>query len=419
MKNLITLFIFTLFVSFVYSTTYQYARCNLEEHPGKLISGDVFFAYGIDNKLHVAIKADGDDYLGKERTVIIHNNGNLVRQLDETSIFNPTKSTEIDCLNVAGYIGTFKSESSISTPELVLDNQTIQGVDSLVGLTLVVYSNAPKSCPLTHYSDLGDILGKCVIGIGSFDYPLPEVIVTAMTGDSKKIPTKSDSNGAMKGLSNVNGNQAAICTLEPTSKFFGELTGTVYITSKFDEKSKAMTTSITAEINGLVPQSIHGFHIHSLGDISSGDGMSVGGHWDSSGQVHSLPPNPNRHYGDLGNICQYVVSTAYYSWTTTYLPYTSTNNLLGRSFVVHAIRDNGTVFGDRVGWCVVGLLSPTDNPPFKLPPSIQNNNVICSNSPPENQFTTPTPPPSNFFKNAFYIIITLSILVYLYKKTVR
>lgn len=50
-----------------------------------------------------------------------------------------------------------------------------------------------------------------------------------------------------------------------------------------------------------VNQGMHGFHIHAIGDCSSADGKSAGGHWNPTGVEHGKWGTPPHHKGDIGN----------------------------------------------------------------------------------------------------------------------
>ena len=59
---------------------------------------------------------------------------------------------------------------------------------------------------------------------------------------------------------------------------------------------------IVAHLEGLPPNSVHGFHIHEFGDCSAPDASSAGGHYNPEGHKHAGPETPERHAGDLGNV---------------------------------------------------------------------------------------------------------------------
>ena len=56
---------------------------------------------------------------------------------------------------------------------------------------------------------------------------------------------------------------------------------------------------VHAVVTGLAPGSEHGFHVHEVGDCSSGDGMSTKGHFNPYGKPHAHFSTSERHAGDL------------------------------------------------------------------------------------------------------------------------
>jgi Cu-Zn family superoxide dismutase len=83
----------------------------------------------------------------------------------------------------------------------------------------------------------------------------------------------------------------ATAGLKPTkgSKAFGEAT--------FEQVGNKVR--VTVFVQGLKPNQEHGFHIHEVGDCSSGDGMSTKGHFNPHGKPHAHPSSAERHAGDL------------------------------------------------------------------------------------------------------------------------
>jgi Cu-Zn family superoxide dismutase len=77
-----------------------------------------------------------------------------------------------------------------------------------------------------------------------------------------------------------------------------------------DEKISGTVTFMAAEhgvkamvnLKGMKPDSVHGFHIHEKGDLSSPDLKSAGGHFNPGGKKHGGAEGDMRHGGDLGNI---------------------------------------------------------------------------------------------------------------------
>src|SRR3954463_9415066 len=56
---------------------------------------------------------------------------------------------------------------------------------------------------------------------------------------------------------------------------------------------------VVADVSGLNPGQQHGFHIHEVGDCSSGDGMSTKGHFNPGGKPHGNVSSGEHHAGDL------------------------------------------------------------------------------------------------------------------------
>jgi len=83
----------------------------------------------------------------------------------------------------------------------------------------------------------------------------------------------------------------ATAALQPTkgNKATGEAT--------FEQVGDKVHVSVLAQ--GLKPGQAHGFHIHEVGDCSSGDGMSAKGHFNPGGKPHGNPASPEHHAGDL------------------------------------------------------------------------------------------------------------------------
>lgn len=83
----------------------------------------------------------------------------------------------------------------------------------------------------------------------------------------------------------------ASARLEPTkgSKVFGE--------ASFEQVGDKVRVGVI--VQGLKPGGEYGFHIHEVGDCSSGDGMSAKGHFNPFGKPHGHYASAERHAGDL------------------------------------------------------------------------------------------------------------------------
>lgn len=69
---------------------------------------------------------------------------------------------------------------------------------------------------------------------------------------------------------------------------------------EFEQVEKGVR--VIANIEGLSPNSAHGFHIHEKGDCSAKDASSAGGHFAPLQQPHGAPGDNKHHVGDMGNL---------------------------------------------------------------------------------------------------------------------
>ncbi len=130
----------------------------------------------------------------------------------------------------------------------------------------------------------------------------------------------------------------AICVLTPTKG--STVSGKVTFTQQADG------VLVEATVNGLAPNSKHGFHIHEFGDISSEDGTSLGGHFNPGGKPHGAPDAAERHAGDLGNIEADANGTATVKAVFKGLEIHGKDSILSRGVVVHEKPDD---FGQPTG----------------------------------------------------------------------
>jgi len=97
---------------------------------------------------------------------------------------------------------------------------------------------------------------------------------------------------------------------------------------------------ITAEVSGLAPGK-HGFHIHEIGDCSSPDEGSVGGHLNPGNTQHGAPDSPTHHAGDLGNIEADAEGNASFQMTVDFITLSEVpHSILGKAVVVEADEDD-------------------------------------------------------------------------------
>lgn len=113
---------------------------------------------------------------------------------------------------------------------------------------------------------------------------------------------------------------------------------------------------------------LHGFHVHTYGDLRDFSGASTGGHFtnpEGDDIPHGFPDESQRHWGDFGNIeaDSNGVAEFYHVDRLAKIP-----AILGRAITIHADADKGSGFqptgasGSRIGFCVIGLANTLTYP---------------------------------------------------------
>jgi Cu-Zn family superoxide dismutase len=140
-------------------------------------------------------------------------------------------------------------------------------------------------------------------------------------------------------------------SLRPTEG--NQASGQITFTKEGDE------FRVKGAVTGLKPGTEHGFHVHEFGDCGAPDAKSAGGHYNPEGTSHAAREASVRHAGDLGNVTADADGKAEFSFTDEHLGRFAPWDLIGRSVVVHADRDDGQTqpagnSGDRVACGVIG-----------------------------------------------------------------
>ncbi len=121
---------------------------------------------------------------------------------------------------------------------------------------------------------------------------------------------------------------SAIAVLHPTAGH------TVSGVVRFTQSGTAV--HVVADVAGLTPGTVHGFHIHEFGDCSSPDATSAGGHFNPKGRPHGGPMAAMHHAGDLGNITSDADGKAHLDIMMEGLTISGpANAILGRSVILH------------------------------------------------------------------------------------
>jgi Cu-Zn family superoxide dismutase len=97
---------------------------------------------------------------------------------------------------------------------------------------------------------------------------------------------------------------------------------------------------VTADIARLSP-GLHGIHLHALGDCSSEDFTSTGGHFNPTDAPHGAPTDEMRHAGDFGNIEIGEDGAGHLELMTTMLTVAEgPNTVVGRAVILHEGEDD-------------------------------------------------------------------------------
>ena len=98
---------------------------------------------------------------------------------------------------------------------------------------------------------------------------------------------------------------------------------------------------VHAVVTGLRPGQEHGFHVHEVGDCSSGDGMSTKGHFNPYGKPHAHFSTAERHAGDLPALKADANGRAELTVELDVMTVASgPASVVGRGLIVHAQQDD-------------------------------------------------------------------------------
>jgi Cu-Zn family superoxide dismutase len=140
-------------------------------------------------------------------------------------------------------------------------------------------------------------------------------------------------------------------TFSPASG--SNLSGTASLTQNGEE------VTLQVDIVGVTPGE-HAIHVHEIGDCSSADATSAGGHWNPTNDEHGKFDMGAFHMGDIGNLNADADGKASLTFSTDKWCIgcdDDTKNLIGRSIIIHEGVDDFETqptgdAGGRIG-CVV------------------------------------------------------------------
>jgi superoxide dismutase, Cu-Zn family len=142
-------------------------------------------------------------------------------------------------------------------------------------------------------------------------------------------PVLLDDAVVTKAVATVGPSKAA--TTQPTNN---NVTGTVTFTVDGDK------LKFVADIDGLAPNTEHGFHIHDKGDLSAADLSSAGGHFNPTKEKHGGPETEHHHAGDLGNLKADDKGHAHLEGEVMHATLSGDTSIVGRSVIIHAKPDD-------------------------------------------------------------------------------
>ncbi len=106
----------------------------------------------------------------------------------------------------------------------------------------------------------------------------------------------------------------------------------------FEEENNLV--KVTVKLEGFIPNSVHGFHIHESGDLSFGcDSMCA--HLNPYNKNHGDRKDNDRHVGDLGNIIADSDGKVNLIFTDHLIKLRGLEtNIIGRGLIIHKDPDD-------------------------------------------------------------------------------
>ena len=96
---------------------------------------------------------------------------------------------------------------------------------------------------------------------------------------------------------------------------------------------------VHVQVAGLVPGSVHGFHVHETGNCASADFMSAGGHFNPTKQPHGPQGGPH-HAGDMPSLLADPTGKIDTTFTVNNVVLGGPEGFVGHSVILHAGPDD-------------------------------------------------------------------------------
>ena len=115
---------------------------------------------------------------------------------------------------------------------------------------------------------------------------------------------------------------------------------------------------VHVQVSGLVPGSVHGFHVHETPNCASADFMSAGGHFNPTMQPHGAQGMPH-HAGDMPSLLADPTGKIDQSFTLANVVLGGPAGFVGHSVILHAGPDDFTTqpTGNSGGRLACGVIA--------------------------------------------------------------
>jgi Cu-Zn family superoxide dismutase len=167
----------------------------------------------------------------------------------------------------------------------------------------------------------------------------PEPVFYAVAIISPTALAKSNPKASGSGSASLNNN----------------LAGKIIFTEGFGK------VKVEVEVQGLDPNSKHGFHIHEFGDCTADDASSAGGHYNPLNKDHGPMDGEMHHLGDMNNLEADKAGKAKAVFFISNVSLNGIqNSIVGRSVIIHKNEDDmitqpSGASGNRIGCGVIGI----------------------------------------------------------------
>ncbi|KAL9645765.1 hypothetical protein ABK040_003497 [Willaertia magna] len=360
--TILSLFVFTTTIISAADTTYS-AHCLLQGTsfaPG--LKGVVTFTKNEQNQTVVNWQIDQStvpsSLQNKTLGFHVHQFGYIANP-DGTSTgshFNPNSTrhalpSEGDPMH-AGDLGNIDLSLGYSG-SIISHILEFNGNYSMIGRAVRLHMSNDKGSAFQPAGSAGDPAATCVIGISS--------VVSGVN------------NAAMQ--ESYTGTYLA-AVLQPTVISKANITGRVLF-QRLDNGS----VRVFGKICGVLPNTVHGFHVHQFGQLNLTSGLDFGSHFNPTGVPHGLP-YAERHMGDMGNLTSDANGMIVFDNTFDLLQFSGVNSIIGRGLVLHNDTDDGSQpvgnAGNRIAIAVIGIpdAAPTLTTPVDACTSIAPQPVV-------------------------------------------